>query len=146
MPIWLTPNILKYAGIALAVVSVFGLGYYKGHSTEAQKFEAYRVEVSAAATAQEAKVSIVTQQQEMITKGATDVYKAKLSAVDSYYRGLRQSTSGGTLPVIPNGPTRADGSTDYAVLTSQCAETTQQLISLQSWIGDQQNAFKEISK
>ena len=112
---------------------VFGSGYWMGYS----RYLEYKKAVEIAAKEQEEKVKSIRSQQELVTKGIQNEYDAKLALLRQYYaNGVRQPNTS----KLPNfSPTTAvlDASAAYAELTRQCAETTQQLVSLQDWIKDQ---------
>jgi len=119
-------------GLAVAALAGFGYGKY-----EHNRYVTYKTEVEALAKIQEAKNESIKKQQELATKGIEKEYNAKLSLLRQYYaNGVRQPSSGGmssnaisTLPV--------DALSAYNVLAGQCAETTQQLVSLQDWFKEQ---------
>ena len=124
---------IKYiiAGVAAAIV--FGSGWWIGYS----KYLDYKKEVEIAAKAQEAKVESIQKQHELVTKGIQNEYDAKLALLRQYYaNGVRQSNSS-SLPGISSATSIADANTAYAILAGQCAETTQQLVSIQEWLNAQ---------
>ena len=114
---------------------LFGAGYWMGYS----KYVDYKKAVEIAAKTQEAKVESIQKQHELVTKGVKDEYEAKLSALRNYYKSTSvwnnpsSSKTGG----ISTAPTVADVATAYNVLAGQCAQATQQLVSLQEWINGQ---------
>ena len=140
MPIWVTPQLLKWVGIGLLVAS--NVLFYQLWKHEESAFEIYRSEVKAAGEAQEQKVTQIQNTQNLVSKGTVDAYKANSAAVANYYRGMRDNSGSCDLPTIPNAPTRADGSTDYRILVQQCAQATLQLKSLQDWVTTQQSVMK----
>lgn len=146
------PLSVPYRNIIIGIVSVLILVsiYVKGHSDGCNsvqvKFDAYKEEVVKEATIQDAKNTVLIKQQAMINKGASDAYKANLSAVNNYYHGVRYTTSGDPVSSISLSPAGANASPSYPVLIGQCAQTTLQLTTLQQWIKDNQDASKEISK
>lgn len=129
----------KQLGIALAAVLLLIGSYFMGYSHEKAKLEAYISQVEAVGKAQEARVAQITKTQQRITSEASNVYKANLAAVKSYYSnpGLHLSPSSGSMPKIPSGSPRVDEGTSNNVFVQQCAETTVQLIGLQKWVKDQ---------
>lgn len=141
------PLSVPYRNIAIAVAAVLliiGI-YTKGRLDEKEKFDAYKVEVASAAAAQEAKIAELTKTQQRINKETSDAYKIKLSATRNYYNRLF-NTGSGPVSVIPDAAPGVNGYPAYAILAGQCAETTIQLTSLQSWIKEINNASEEISK
>jgi hypothetical protein len=120
--------------LVLAVTAVLGIGYGR---YEHNNYIAYKTEVESLAKIQQAKNESIKKQQELATKGIEKEYNAKLALLRQYYaNGVRQPSSGG---VSSNGistlPT--DAITAYNVLAGQCAEATQQLVSLQDWFKEQ---------
>lgn len=128
--------IYKYIAIGVAVLGLFGVGYYKGYSAEKERFDAFKAELSAQAKAQELINQSTKKQQDIIGKSIRSEYEAKLSALNSYYRGMRQPSTN-SLPTLPSATSSIDGKATNLELA--CSHTTQQLVSLQDWI-------KEISK
>ena len=120
----------KLGAIALAVL----ISVYFGYSFEHSRYMAYKQEVETIAKTQEAKVKSVQSQQELVTKGIQNEYEAKLSAIKFYYGGLRQSSSG-KLSNLSNPAIGTNESAADQLLA--CANTTQQLVSLQDWINEQ---------
>ena len=109
-------------------------GLFLGWRYEHGNLVAYKAEVKAAADQQIAKNESIQKQQTLVNKGISDAYEAKLSALKSYYGGLRNSSSG-NLPSISNPASGVNESASDQLLA--CAYTTQQLVSLQDWINAQ---------
>ena len=126
----------KYLAIGVAVLGLFGVGYYKGYSAEKERFDAFKAEIEAQYKAQELINNAKKKQQETISKSIRSEYEAKLNSLKSFYGGMRQPSSS-TMPILPNSTIGLDGKATDLPLT--CAYTTQQLVSLQDWI-------REISK
>jgi hypothetical protein len=127
---------IDYAKLAIlgAVLSIaFGSGWWLGYS----RYVEYKKSVEIAAKVQEAKVESIQKQHELVTKGIQDEYTAKLDLLRNYYaNGVRQPHSS-SLPTISNAASGLDAITAYNLLAGQCAETTQQIVSLQKWINEQ---------
>lgn len=115
-----------YLGIALAIAIMFG-GY------EHYAFKQYRTEVEALGKQAEIKNKQIIQSQEIASKGIEDAYKSKINAIRADYDRMR-NTSSGAMPTFPNTAIRIDDQTANIIFAEQCAETTQQVISLQDWI------------
>ena len=128
--------IYKYIAIVIAVLGLFGFGYYKWYSGEKKRFDAFKTELEAKAKAQDIINESTKKQQSIISKSIRSEYEAKLSALNSYYGGMRQS-SNSAMPTLPSATIGLDGKAINLELA--CSYTTQQLISLQDWV-------KEISK
>ena len=112
---------------------VFGSGWWLGYS----RYIEYKKSVELAAKEQEAHVESIKKQQEITTKGIEKEYEAKLALLRNYYAsGVRQPNTS-KLPTLSNTTNGIDAITAYNLLAGQCAETTQQLVSLQSWINEQ---------
>jgi len=132
------PQAVKYIGAALAILAVFGFGYYKGHSAVQARFDTYKAEVAATAAAQEEKTQQIDSKNQKLIKETKDAYNNQLANLRAYY-GMRYNKSGGTMPQVPYTP---GGANDYSpdnlpptpILAGQCAETTLTLILLQQFI------------
>jgi hypothetical protein len=113
---------------------IFGGGYWMGYS----RYVEYKKSVEIAAKVQEAKVESITKQQALVTKSIEKEYDAKLALLRSYYaNGMRQSNTS-SLPTNSGiAPKPFDVSSAYSILIGQCAETTQQLVSLQEFLNEQ---------
>ena len=128
----------RQLGIALVAVLLLLGSYFMGYSHEKAKLEAYISQVEAVGKAQEAKVQQVTKTQNRINSEASNVYKANLAAVKSYYsNGLHLRTGSGSMPKVSSASSGTDAGTPNDALVQQCAETTVQLIGLQKWVKDQ---------
>lgn len=124
---------VKVGIIAFVCTSVFGAGYWMGYS----RYVEYKKSVQIAAKEQEAHVESIKKQQEITTKGIEKEYEAKLALLRNYYAsGVRQPNTS-KLPQLSNTANGIDAITAYNLLAGQCAETTQQLVSLQDWINQQ---------
>ena len=114
---------------------LFGSGYWMGYS----RYIEYKKSVEIIAKTQEAHVESIQKQHELVTKGITNEYEAKLSALRNYYKSTSvwNKPSSSTMPSISTAPSITDVATAYNILARQCSETTQQLVSLQDWINAQ---------
>ena len=124
---------VKITILAVAVSVVFGSGYWAGYS----KYVAYKKEVEIAVKAQEAKVESIQKQHELVTKGISDEYDAKLSLIRNYYANGVRSPSTSSVSNLSNTAKLFDASTAYSELAGNCAQTTLQLVELQKWINEQ---------
>jgi hypothetical protein len=117
-------------GIFLAGAS---FGWYFPHRALVE----YKTSVEVAAKTQEEKVKSIRSQQELVNKGIEKEYEAKLNLLRQYYaNGVRQPNTS-KLPTLSNTTNGADAITAYNLLVGQCAEATQQLVSLQEWTKEQ---------
>ena len=114
---------------------LFGSGYWMGYS----RYIEYKKSVEIIAKTQEAKVESIQKQHELVTKGIANEYEAKLAALRNYYKSTSvwNNPSSSKVSGISTAPTVADVATAYNLLAGQCAETTQQVVSLQDWINAQ---------
>lgn len=124
--------IYKYIAIGVAVLGLFGVGYYKGYSAEKERFDAFKAELAAQVKAQELINQSTKKQQDIISKSIRSEYEAKLSALKSYYGGVRQQSSTNSLSTLPSSTIGLDEKATNLELA--CSYTTQQLVSLQDWI------------
>jgi hypothetical protein len=123
-----------YAGLILLSIICFGYGRH-----EHNRYVEFKSAVEIAQKQQEAHVESITKQQTLVTKGIKDEYDAKIAAIRNYYKSTSVWNNGSTSKVsgLSPAPSIADVIASYNQLTSSCAETTQQLISLQDWINQQ---------
>ena len=122
----------RIIGIIVLVGALFGAGYYKGYSGEKERFDTFKADLQAQVKAQEAINEATKKQQDIIGKSIRSDYENKLSALKSYYSGVRQQSSSNSLSSIPSSTIGIDGKATNIELA--CAYTTQQLVSLQEWI------------
>ena len=116
------------------LAGLFIAGLLLGWGYEHRNLVAYKAEVEAVAKIQQAKNESIVKQQTLVNKGIENEYQAKLSALKSYYGGLRRPSSG-SMSAIPQSTLGIDGKATNLELA--CAYTTQQLVSLQAWIQQQ---------
>lgn len=122
----------------IAVGTIFFAGYYKGYKAENSRFVDFKNRIEAEALAQKRVVEQIEKKQKIINEGITNEYKAKLTALELRYGRLHDSTSKSEVSRIPE-PARSayEASKDFVL---DCANTTQQLVSLQEWIKQQKTA------
>ena len=124
-------KILGFVGVVVALV---GFGYYNGYSAEKKRFDAFKAQIEAATIAQDKVNQQIIKRQDLVTKGITNEYKAKIARLESVYNGVQYSNSA-AVSATSSTTTGADEKTKNLVL--DCAITTQQLLSLQDWIEEQ---------
>jgi hypothetical protein len=123
----------KLAIIITVVFTVFGSGFWVGNS----RYVRYKAEVEVAAKTQEAHVESIQKQHELVTKSTIKEYDAKLALLRQYYaNGVRQPNTS-KLPTFSAATSGLDAVTAYNLLAGQCAEATQQLVSLIDWTKEQ---------
>ena len=127
---------IDYWKLGIAAGLLF-IAFASGWGLRNRDFNDYKREVSNIAKAQEAHVDSVKKQQELVTKGIENEYNAKLALLRQYYANGVRKPSSGAMPTIPNATNGLDAITAYNLLAGQCAEATQQLVSLQDWIKGQ---------
>ena len=116
-----------YAGLILLSVIGFSYGRY-----EHNKYVTFKAEVEIAAKAQEAKVESIQKQHQLVTKGISDEYDAKLALIRQYYANGMRSPSSSSLSSIPD-PTKPTSFIPTNNLLADCAQTTLMLTELQKW-------------
>ena len=121
-----------YAGLILLSVVSFSYGRY-----EHNKYVTFKAEVEAVAKTQEAKVESIQKQHQLVTKGISDEYDAKLALIRQYYANGVRSPSTSSVSNLSDTTKLFDASTAYNQLASNCAQTTLMLTELQRWINDQ---------
>ena len=124
---------IDYWKIGIAGLLLFG-AFATGWGLRNRDFNDYKLEVSNAAKAQEAKVKSIRSQQELVNKGIQDEYDAKLSLIRNYYANGVRSPSTSSLPNLSNTSSIANAVTTYNELAGNCAQTTLQLAELQKWL------------
>ena len=122
----------RIIGVIVLIGALFGVGYYKGYSGEKERFDTFKADLQAQVKAQEAINEATKKQQDIIGKSIRSDYENKLSALKSYYGGVRQQSSSNGLSTLPSSSSSINGETPNLELA--CASTTQQLVSLQEWI------------
>mgnify|MGYP003348922884 CR=1 FL=1 len=125
-------SVQVYIYIAVLIAG-FGSGFYLEHL----RFQEFRLEVEMAGKAAEAREKAVEQQHQLVNEGIKNEYEAKLSAVRNFYSSGVRNPSSGAMSGISPAPKGTDAETAYPILAGQCAETTQQLVSIQDWINQQ---------
>lgn len=114
----------------------FALGYLGGCQHEKSAYDAYRASVVAAGEAQNKQTEQTIAHHKQIAQSVKEDYETRIAAIRAAYR-VRPSNSGLMPPAsCPAGDSNA--ATSYDILALQCAETTQQLISLQEFIKETQ--------
>jgi hypothetical protein len=123
---------IKFIIAGVLLITAFASGW----ALRNRDFKEYKLEVSNAAKAQEAHVESIKKQQALVTKGIEDEYNAKLALLRQYYAsGVRQPSTS-KLSTNGNSTLNIDDFTPNGLLI-KCAETTQQLVSLQEWLNEQ---------
>jgi len=118
-----------------AIVAALCFSYWKGYSGEHERFVKFKVEVESIAKTQQQLNASLIEKQELINEGVQDEYEARIAALRNYYDNRVQSNSGsGNVSSVSVTAPRTNESAGNTVSTGQCAEVTQQLVSLQKWV------------
>jgi hypothetical protein len=121
-----------YIYLAL-VFGSFGAGFYVEHL----RFVDFQDEIKIVAEKQIEQNKSKIKEQELINKGVSDAYEARINSIHLMYSRV-YNTSSSPVSSIPNATITINGTTintlDFA---EQCANTTQQLESTQDWIRSQ---------
>ena len=120
----------------LYIALVFG-GFSAGFYVEHLRFAEYKADVVAAGERQIAENKAKAKEQEIINDNVAKTYQDNINNIHTFYGRMLDTSSGamspnGTATITINGQT-------YNLLSvaEQCAQTTQQLESLQDWINQQ---------
>jgi hypothetical protein len=129
---------MDYVKLSIAAVLLLG-AFATGWSVRNRDFNEYKQEVSNAAKAQEAHVESIKKQQALVTKGIENEYEAKIATLRNYYKSTSVWNNGSSSKVsgISAAPSAVDVIASYNELAGNCAQTTQQLVSLQEWLNQQ---------
>ena len=129
-------SVFTYVKIGLFIVLVCG-SFYSGWHTRDVDFSVYKDQVRIAAEKQIADNEAKQKEQELINKGVSDAYEARINSIHAMY-GRMQYASGGAVSSNPTATITINGETHNILsVAEECAQTTQQLISLQDWVNQQ---------
>ena len=129
---------IDYVKWGIATALLLG-AFATGWGVRNRDFNEYKQEVNNAAKAQKAHVESIKKQQELVTKGIENEYEVKIATLRNYYKSTSvwNNGSSGKVSGISAAPSATDVITAYNELAGNCAQTTQQLISLQAWLNEQ---------
>ena len=131
----------NYANLVKAGLIVFAicLVFFSGWHMRDRDFTAYKMATQIAAEKQQAQTESIQKQHELVTKGISDEYEAKLVALRNYYKSTSvwNNSSSGTMSGISTTPKSADVISAYNELAGNCAQTTLMLVELQKWLNEQ---------
>jgi len=123
-----------YIYLAL-VLGGFGAGFYVEHL----RFADFRDQVKIVAEKQQAETDAKIKEQEIINENIKQTYEARLTSIHTFYTGMLNSRSG-VVSSDPNATITINGETHNVLLVAeQCAQTTEQLMTLQEWVNQQVN-------
>jgi len=120
----------------LYMALVFG-GFRAGFYVEHLRFAEYKADVVAAGERQIAENKAKAKEQEIINENVAKTYQDNINNIHSFYGRMLDPSSGamsanGTATITINGQTH-----NLLSVAEQCAQTTEQLESLQDWINQQ---------
>ena len=126
-----------YIMIALSVAALGGLGYGK---YESAKYDAYVAKAESAAKEQEIVNKYKAQEAAQVTEKVKNDYENRIALIKRTYGGMRLPSSDQAGTVSKSTPS-LDGTPADPQFIEKCAMTTQQLVSLQSWLNEQIGIF-----
>ena len=111
----------------------FGAGFYIEHL----RFADFKNEVEIVAEKQQIETKAKIKEQEIINVNVKKTYQANVDNIHNFYSGLHNASSG-SMSYNADSTITIDGKAFNVLLVAeQCAQTTQQLISLQDWLNQQ---------
>ena len=117
------------------VLGSFGAGFYVEHL----RFVDYKQEVQLVAEKQQAETDAKIKEQEIINENIKQTYEARLTSIHTFYSRMLDSRSG-VVSSDPSATITVNGETHNVLLVAeQCAQTTEQLMTLQEWVNQQVN-------
>ena len=124
-----------YIYLAL-VLGGFGAGFYVEHL----RFVDFRDQVKIVAEKQQAETDAKIKEQEIINENIKQTYEARLTSIHTFYTGMLDSRTRNLSASDPNATITINGETHNVLLVAeQCAQTTEQLMTLQEWVNQQVN-------
>ena len=124
-----------YIYLAL-VLGGFGAGFYVEHL----RFVDFRDQVKIVAEKQQAETDAKIKEQEIINENIKQTYEARLTSIRTFYTGMLDSRTRNLSASDPNATITINGETHNVLLVAeQCAQTTEQLMTLQEWVNQQVN-------
>ena len=142
----------KQIAIALAIIMVYGAGYYKGYSNQKVKFDAFKLEVKLNAELQKKQNELLVKKQEAITTKVAKDYQDAIKKLHVYYGKhpvIKWLPNGATSsrvsevsnPTInSNGEAESNQASTTGVTPLDCASDVLQLLHLQRWLNEHINA------
>ena len=118
------------------LVLVFG-GFSSGFYIEHNRFVDFQDKVKIVAEQQIAENKAKLKEQELINRGVTDAYNANVSSIHTFYNRMLNTDSGATTTLSTASITINGETHNLLLVAEQCAQTTQQLVSLIDWTNQQ---------
>lgn len=137
----------KQIVFAGALIGAFLFGY----SGEKAKFDAFKTELAIRTEAQKIQNDKIVTQQKQITSNVAKEYADAVKKINAYYaahptiKWVRNS-SAGAVSDVSNTASSTDAETESNLLSASgaspldCAADVLQLLHLQQWVRDQENA------
>lgn len=126
----LSGQVYIYLAVALGG---FSAGFYVEHL----RFADFESKVALEAQKQIDANTAKKKEQEIINDNVKKTYEANVSNIHNFYSSLHNASSG-SMSYNANATATINGKTvDILLVAEQCAQTTQQLITLQDWINQQ---------
>jgi len=131
--------------VFLLVISLVsgGAGWYFEHlrydALESQ-YQSFQDKVANEGKLQEVKNEQIKSEQQLITKTVSANYESRIAQLHKYYGGMfigQTDTSSSRVSEISSASIKLDARPSNQVSVGDCAQTTQQLVSLQDWIRQQ---------
>jgi len=135
LPFW-----WRWAAIGIIGGLLWVHGYTKGREAGLERLYAFQSQVQAEGEKAQARAAEKVVEQKQITEKVSNDYAANIIALRRYYANrvrVKPSPPSGQMPAVPKPSVSSDASSAYSELAGACAETTQQLISLQEWVRQQ---------
>ena len=129
--------ITTWISIGAVVLALAGFGYGK---YESAKYDAYVAKQEAAAKEQEMINKAKAREAEQVNEKVKNDYQNKLDILKRTYGGMRLS-SASQASQVSGASSTTDGTPADPKFIEKCAMTTQQLVSLQSWLNEQIGIF-----
>ena len=129
--------ITTWISIGAVVLALAGFGYGK---YESAKYDAYVAKQEAAAKEQEMINKAKAREAEQVTEKVKNDYQNKLDILKRTYGGMRLS-SASQASQVSGTASGTDGTPADPKFIEKCAMTTQQLVSLQTWLNEQIGIF-----
>ena len=118
------------------LVLVLG-GFSSGFYIEHIRFVDFQDKVKIVAEQQIAENKAKLKEQELINRGVTDAYNANVSNIHTFYNRMLNTDSGATTTLSTASITINGETHNLLLVAEQCAQTTQQLVSLIDWTNQQ---------
>ena len=133
-------SIGTYIKFGVAILLILGAFAYGWHTRDID-FTKFKDETKALAKKQIAENQSKQKESELITKGVTDAYEARIANIHAMY-GRMHNASSGAVSSVSNATLTINGKAyDIVSVAEDCSVTTQQLVSLQDWINQQVGVY-----